>query len=149
VGFSEALQLLKAGRTVRRLAWDKTTSIKVCEDHFCTPVEGEEYRITATDILADDWVDVVNASNVISMAEATQDGSKHSPRQALEWAIKAINDGEQIISTTKQVLILFPESRAFLNGYDLRYFQAGMSGQDWLPALEVAKIQALKLMGYD
>lgn len=86
-------------------------------------------------------------TNVISMVEATKDGTKWSVQDALADALKDAGNPETRMGQVSKVIVIglvdVPEGE-----YDLAYVQAGMKASEIVALLNVAKVYFLHEMGY-
>jgi glucan biosynthesis protein len=82
--------------------------------------------------------------DVISMANKMNDGSFHTPKQALEEAISEIGKSGAF-KEGKKVLVLALDDNG---GYNISFIQAGMKMSECVSLCEVAKTLFLGEMDY-
>lgn len=85
------------------------------------------------------------SSNVVSMAEATGDGTLCSPRDALEDVIKDMDTGGPLRHCKKVVILSLEDTD---DQYKVSFTQAGMRMSECISLCEIAKCVFKKQMGY-
>jgi len=82
---------------------------------------------------------------VISMAQALNDGTMQSPKDALNSVLKLIGE-DGVLKKSKKILIICLDDTD--NQYNVKFEQAGLNMSQCTALCEIAKTIFLREMGY-